>query len=588
MKSILLTLIATLITAASSCGQEEVGLQSDHTEATVDEMTAEATTVTETIESSNVPETATETETLESATIIEYNDVELQDIIDRNIDTLTQMSSSSFTTEDCIAAHPDAFEAIVSLGKRAIPFLRKYTDSDYGHDCSMARAAAYAIDPSLYDLVFESPDKSTSIKLSVRSFDEDVISRPRVNYGKLSLITDSDIIELGEFDCASAEVSWSDSGNYAVLTGISNNLCVSSDALLIDISNQKSTELPSLEIYNRILADEPELMMILSFSLKNCDWSSDKLTIGFELEVGAAFYPQIIHGEYTFDIKTNEFVDLKYDPLPNNSQDTDLTGEEIMKIVDENLDILINSNERFYSEEEFISANPESFAEIVNLGEAALPYLEQLSIAEPMNTYRMFTGEISKGMAARIVAYAIKQSLYDVIYTSPDNAYTLRLGVSSFLHMGWGSTIMTAYNQVDIISCADNHTIFAYDVNQRYYGPYTNVSVEWSPDSAYIAIQSSDQKKYLVTDIYDVKGLALIELPSIQELILTMIMPESDASEYDNLYAIDYSVDSWSVDGKVKIKYFFMIGHFEGGQGYYEYDLTTHDISSVEYTALNF
>ncbi len=35
--------------------------------------------------------------------------------------------------------------------------------------CVIARAAAYAIDPSIYDLVFESPDRNAKLKFTVRT-----------------------------------------------------------------------------------------------------------------------------------------------------------------------------------------------------------------------------------------------------------------------------------------------------------------------------------------------------------------------------------------------------------------------------------
>ena len=89
----------------------------------------------------------------ESENITESDDNELQDIIDQSLDTLTENTTGLFTTEEIIAAHPEAFETIVSLGKMAIPLLEKYTNTDHemtskeAECCVIARAAAYAIDP---------------------------------------------------------------------------------------------------------------------------------------------------------------------------------------------------------------------------------------------------------------------------------------------------------------------------------------------------------------------------------------------------------------------------------------------------------
>ncbi len=573
-------IIIPLITAMSlllttSCGAAQPQTHDHSSDEPVN--TAATETVSTKKPESETSDTTTAPEIVE--TTAEYDDGELQDIVDRSLDTLTKRSISSFTTEDCIAAHPEAFEAIVSLGKRAIPFLKKYTDTDGGHYCSMARAAAYAIDPSLYDLVFESPDKSASLKLSVRSFDEDSIFRPRINYGKLSLITDSVKIELGEFDCASADVSWSDSGNYAVLTGISNNLYVSSDALLIDISNQKIIELPSLEIYNRILSDEPELRMILSFSVKSCDWSSENPTLGFELEVGAAFYPQVIHGKYTFDTKTNELIDLTYDPLPTKTPDTNLTDEEIRKIVDENLDVLTTDVGEWIPENEMIDIHPEAFGNIVALGNAASAYLDEIANDQ---TVSMGTSEYNRCLIASAASYVIDPDTYDFTLTSPDNSYAIKCTVESFFMMA-DPFIGIIYN-FSVVDKSNESVLIATVIGFSINDIDQNCGIEWSPNNKYIIVEQGYHNYYTNLYLFDLEQGKCIEMPNSKQIedftgkLLTACDPDSGSG----LSLQHFTFDSWGDDNTVRVS--ISLSNSTGTYlktGTYLYDLNSETIVEI-------
>ena len=612
MKYVLLTLAMALIVAVTSCENgkvelpvgdtgadtvdidETVGIDttvkdtadtedaSDTEDITTSDTTAEVTTVMESTESKDTSET--------QDTSADYTDI--QTIIDENLDILSSDPYSSKSEQEIIDTYPDNFSAIVSLGKAALPYLEQYA-SNTDNTATMsdtlraiiARNAAYSIDPSLYDLIFESPDGKSRIIASVRAFADDHAKNPEITYGKLSL----DNTDLYKCNFTDVNVAWSDDSGHAALIGTQKNSRFPMTALLIDTVNETSTELPALEIYNSIVKDYPNEKVFLSISLTECEWISDEqLRIGFNLNTGTTYYPQITSGWYIWDINTQTIAECVYEIKEIDETDTSFSTDEIAAIIDKNLDILINDREDFYSEEEFISAHPEAFAEIVQLGEAALTYLEKISSSEPMNANSMFTGKISKGMAAKIAAYVINPSLYDLVFTSADGEYTLRLGVASFLCMEWGGTITTAYNQADIISCAENRITLAYDAGLGYNGAYSHVSVEWSPDSAYVAVQCSDQKFYSITDIYDVKSPELITLPSIEKSIIPIVLTGSDTSEYNNLDYIEYCVDSWLDNSKVKIKYYFRYGHFQESLGYYIYDLIKHNISYVEHNALNY
>lgn len=547
----------------------------------------ESTTETEIESKKNIIDSATE----QSKSIIE--------IIDRNLDILVMNSNGFSSEQDFIDAHPEAFSEIVALGKEALPYLMNYAMDPEKNSaarnyslCLVSRAVAYAIEPSIYDLSFESPDGQTLLTISVSTFASgDYPLELETTYSTLFLIdTDSGSKnEIAKFAYTSLNVYWSENSRYAALIGTQKNRCFPITALLIDTVSGNCTDLPTLEIYNSIIKENVNKINFLSISLIECEWISDEqLKINFNLNTGASYYPQTTSGWYIWDMNTHTVGECTYEAEKIDIAETSFSADEIVAVVDKNLDILTNGSNGFYSEEEFIATHPEAFAEIVALGEAALTYLEEVNNADPMDTSSLFTGEISKGLAAKIVAYVIKPSLYDLVFTSPDGAYNLRLGVQSFLCTEWGGTITTAYNQADIISCAENRITLAYDAGQRYYGAYSHVSVEWSPDSAYVAVQCSDQKFYSITDIYDVKSPALITLPSIEESIIPMVMPESDISENKNLDYTEYCVDAWLDNDKVKIKYYFRYGHFQEGKGDYIYDIIAHNISTVEYTALNY
>jgi hypothetical protein len=580
----------TALSSGDTIFSDAVAIDVSTTDKTVEiesNVDTENTTETEIESEKNIIDSAAE----QSKSIIE--------IIDRNLDILVTNSNGFSSEQDFIDAHPEAFSEIAALGEEALPYLMNYAMDPEKNSaarnyslCLVSRAAAYAIEPSIYDLSFESPDGRILLTISVSTFASgDYPLELETTYGTLFL-TDTDSgskNEIAKFVYTSLNAYWSEDSRYAVLIGTQKNRCFPITALLIDTVSGNCTELPALEIYNSVIKENVNIKNFLSISLTECEWISDgQLKIGFDLNAGASYYPQTTSGWYIWDMNTQTVAECAYEINEIAAADTSFSEDEIAAIVDKNLDILINGSEDFYSEEEFISANPEAFAEIVQLGEAALTYLEKLISSEPMNAGSMFTGKISKGMAAKIAAYAIKPSLYDLVFTSPDGAYNLRLGVQSFLCTEWGGTITTAYNQADIISCAENRITLAYDADRRYYGAYSNVSVEWSPDSAYAAVQCSDQKFYCITDIYDVRSPELIALPSIEESIIPMVMPEPDTSGYNNFDYIEYCVDSWPDDGKVKIKYYFRYGHFQEGRGYYIYDLTAHNISNIEHDALEY
>ena len=589
MRTLIILFTAISLLLSSSCGSVARPQPDELPSGGSESITTDETTKTKEPEPESTDDntaeisTESESETSDTTTVSEvsdpidnYDDSELQDIIDQSLDTLD--ADYIFTAEDRIAAHPEAFEAIVSLGKRAIPYLKKYTDAnreltfEEKEYIFMARTAAYAIDPSLFDLVFESPDKSTSLKLSVRSFGKYYDIEPAISYGKLSLITaDPDKeTELAEFDYVGADVLWSESGNYAVLTGVRNDRYIPSAASLIDISNQRIIDLPSLGIYNRIRKDEPELGMFRSFSVKSCDWNSENPTIGFEMEVGAAFYSRVIHGEYTFDIKTNEPINITYDPLPAKTPAADLTDEKIKKIVDENLDILTENSDEIFWENEVIAAHPEAFDAIVALGKPALKYLDET--ASGLKETRKPSSEYWRSCAAVCAAYVIDPEKYGEIYESPDGNYAVELNICSYEDYAYRRKQYLGANIID------NRT---GEVITGTYMCFTDIGkVRWTPSGRFALIPYGFGRYGCDVAIFDTQTGDVFDSP-FDEVMRQII----DIDDTVSVYGIWSSVESLNPDDTAAMSLFLAedINFGKTVNVTYNYDLQNRTISEITY-----
>ena len=444
--------------------------------------------------------------------IDEYDDDELQDIIDRSLGTLTETAYSWFNAEDSVAGHPEAFEAIVSLGKRAIPFLEKYTDTNHemtskeANLCAMAKTAAYAIDPSLYDLSYESPDGNTRIKLSVSSF-MSILYTCEVTtvYGKLTMETKVSPYmhsEFSGFDYTNAEILWSDDENYAVIIGQRKSDCFPYTALLIDTLTGNLIEFPSLEIYNRIREKEPELKSFLSFSAENCDWNSENPTIEFELRVGAAFYPQVIHGKYTFDTKTNKLTNITYDPVTVSGSGDTLTDEEIRNIVYKNLDILAGDGREWIYPKDLITLYPKEFENILSLDTRAIPYLNE--IMEKYASVSSGTREYDLCGIAYIVRYVIEPDDRDKVSVSPDGKYIF----TAFDDNTTAATDILDYVLIEITDASTGKIMFVKE------STYRNIDVIWDDQQKYIIISNGYMGYHMDTEIIDLEKMSEVVLPA--------------------------------------------------------------------------
>ena len=124
-----------------------------------------------------------------------------------------------------IDAHPEAYSAILALGDAALPYLQKViteTSPLFTNRIHMAKTAAYAIDPALYDIVTESPDGAYRLTLKVQSFFSSHIAEIGTEYGGMLLTDTASGAELFRKQANEVlwypEIAWSSDSRFAVIT----------------------------------------------------------------------------------------------------------------------------------------------------------------------------------------------------------------------------------------------------------------------------------------------------------------------------------------------------------------------------------
>ena len=611
-RSLILLLVLSLL-LASSCGSGNTEIPSG--ESTAGESTSKADETSRKPESESAGESTAVTSAPDSSEkagtteipvtsapetsangmlpdITRLTDDDIRAIITNDLGKLSSSQGSEDNEKEIIAEKPEVFEEIMSFGERAIPFLDEIiSDKNSGYTLGcIARYAAYTLDPSRDDLVFESPDKKISLRLSVGTF---MGSRYNYDisptYDRLTLTTadspDNPTISALP-DYTSADVSWSDDGKYAVLIGKQKNDRSPSPASLINTLTGKMTALPDLEIYNRILESEPGLEIFLSLAAEGCEWSEGNLTIGFELKVGAAFYPRIIRGKYTFDTKTNEIISVTYDPLIVRTPDGTLTDEEIKKVVDENLDIL-TADDNLYSEDKIIAAHPGAFENIISLGNGAVEYLNEIG-----NGYK-HVGEDTSGnnrcFIAKAAAYVINPDADDLTFASPDGRYELKASVYSF------SSLADPFSGIDYKLCLrDSETKAVISALPSYFGfsaaEYGDkFPVYWSPEGEYVAVAESYRHYYTTLYIMSAKSGKSIELPGEDGLedFLGLELTAYDPEHGFNLDNTHIYPDEWG-DGTIRIRVekSNTVGMYVD-IGWYIYDIENEEIIESDFGSLS-
>ncbi|MCL2159355.1 MAG: hypothetical protein FWH48_08110 [Oscillospiraceae bacterium] len=245
-----------------------------------------------------------------------------------------------------------------------------------------------------------------------------------------------------------------------------------------------------------------------------------------------------------------------------------LLPDNLAEFINKNLDVILPDDFTVASFE-LIDAHPDEFAEIVKLGEASLPYLDE--IIENSRGSRM--------LMAMYVQYTIRPELYDLVFLSPDGKYAVKasLVLSYFF---WPQEIRH-YDDIKIIECSTGSVIAASDIVTR------NIEVEWSPDNRYAALSHGISGYFRETAIIDVPGADFIFLPDAQEvkqLIAEKATPEQiDLLNYLERYI--FVLEKWVAgdEAKIAIAFSFTAHAFRKVLlGRYIYDLSKKEVTSIE------
>lgn len=259
--------------------------------------------------------------------------------------------------------------------------------------------------------------------------------------------------------------------------------------------------------------------------------------------------------------------------------DTNLNINEIRETIDAKLDLII-SNNNYTTEQEFIDANYDAIAELVSLGEDALPYLEECK--KGIKSYDSSPDNLRRIVAA-IISNIIKPELYDLYCSSPDGKYTVKGTADSFFGLtdpfcGIDYKLCVIDNESGEIVVQED-TIFnfpslIYDIND----------IKWSINCEYVAVEQGYRHDYTNVYVFDIARGECFELPSKEEIEK---ITAKNLSYYDEANALDFEnvhclFDEWGTN-TIKVK--LILSSNVGGEydlGSYTFDLSTRHIENIE------
>ena len=181
--------------------------------------------------------------------------------IDHYLDLLMDGAGDLFLESDIIAQNPDAFDALVSLGTDALPYLTDIGDKmpamhsgTYDALCihaALARMASYHIDQSLYDMTVLSPDGSILAVAKVGTFlSGDWGGTILTQYDRMVFTDTATGDVLWEYPCEELYMirlrnqQWSPDGRYFALTFGSESH--GADSMVFDVSAKTARAFPDI------------------------------------------------------------------------------------------------------------------------------------------------------------------------------------------------------------------------------------------------------------------------------------------------------------------------------------------------------
>lgn len=500
------------------------------------------------------------------------------------IRSLTALLLASMLFTSCSSVNGDT-NNLVSSGYESAAYVDT-TDTEGIHETTSETEIIDSIltaDPSEGDMSLTAPDGGAVLTLSASTANNESPIKPATVYDTLYLShpDSGDTKELAKPAYTSIDVYWSKESRYAALIGTQNSSRFPMTALLIDTVNETSTELPALEIYNSIIRDYPNVKVFLSISLTECEWISDEqLKISFNLNTGAAYYPQTTSGWYVWDINTQTVAECVYEIKEIDAADTSFSTDEIAAIVDENLDILMTDSDGYYSEKEFISAHPDAFDNIIALGNAALPYLKE--IGKRYNFIGEDTSDNSRCFMAKAAEYVIDPDIYDRVFPSPNGQYKIIATVNSFFDLT--DPFQGIKYNLNMIKSETNEVLAIADRPYQLYSDlFADANIQWSPDGRYASLKDSYRNMYTYIYIFDAVNSAFYSLPRESEIEATigkkLEYTDGNGRFLDRLHCL---IEKWEATD-VKVRIVLSDSSSEGAVvGWYLYDLEKQCIAEIQ------
>lgn len=323
--TVLLTAVWCTCISCSSSGRETQTDTAADTDTAAETIPAVTETAAAAADTADADETGAETsdvtsETLSCDTETEtaapaHTADEIAEIIDQSLDVLTADAASyAMYEQDCIDAHHEAFAAITACGADALPYLQTIIANDTTQPrVCMAKAAAYAIDPSLYDLNCPSPDGTKRIRITIETFSTEWNSELGITYRDVLLTDAASDDTLAVYRNGSIlfpGVFWTEDSRYAVITH-GHRKYGGGDPVIFDAENRTCTVLRLTDLTDQLgdLLGKPLDVYSVFVSAEPSE-TTDPIRIRFDIRIGASSNAGLITGWCGFDPASGKITEI--------------------------------------------------------------------------------------------------------------------------------------------------------------------------------------------------------------------------------------------------------------------------------------
>ena len=250
----------------------------------------------------------------------EADTLDIAEKIEEYLDIITADGEEFDSEKQFIEAHPDEFAGIVALGEEALPYLNKlaaqyyeaYNTDRYSRSI-IAMAAAYEIDPGLYDRIYLSPDGNYMLNATVAEFF-------KAGDPFTGIIYDLSLVECGTGEVKASikssayiDVEWSPDSRYAA---VSDKLSVTDDDLfygmtaVFDVQNENVKYMPYGKFLSALLGVLNRQLDICAYDIWFGDWVCEGC-VEIDYRVITDSGRKAVTGRYIYDL-VNEKID-KFD-----------------------------------------------------------------------------------------------------------------------------------------------------------------------------------------------------------------------------------------------------------------------------------